>query len=1014
MFRPTGHSFIWQAYGALEPFAALFILAIETYHMGGDEIMKAPRCLEGHFMKPTRQIFMALAITTALVSAPQSFAKAAKPAPVADLVKAVDIPYESFKLDNGLTVVVHEDRKAPVVAVSVWYRVGSKHEPVGKTGFAHLFEHLMFQGSENAQTDFFEPLQQAGATDYNGTTNVDRTNYFQTVPTGALDFTLFLESDRMGHLLGAVTQEKLDNQRSVVQNEKRQGDNRPYGLLRYELFENLFPRGHPYRHSTIGSMDDLNSATMADVRGWFNDHYGPNNAVLVLAGDVDVTTAQQKVQKWFGDIKAGPAVKAPAKVVPTLPAPVNKIVTDMVPAETVFRAWPVAGMGDADATALSIGMQIFGGLASSRLSNDLVRRDPVAVETAAAYWQFEDAGIIFSQLVAKDGVDAAKLNERYDAVLAEYLANGPTQDELNRAVTSMAASGIMGLQQVGGFGGKATVLAEGQLYYGDAGQYKKEYAEMAALTPAAVKAALNKWLTRPAFTLTYKPGERTEGGENRGGAVIGAEASEKLGASMTYQPYTYISPEQAAVGAGASAANVSQGADRSKWPEVTDLQALQFPEIERGRLNNGVEVVFARRADLPVVYTRIVFDAGRAADPRSAIGTQSLMLHLMDEGTKKLPAIQFAEAQERLGATISGSASLDNTRFTLAAVKPNLAPSLDLLVDYIRHPAFDAGELERIRGNMLVGLRAELNNPNAAAARVLRPALYGAEHPYGGPPSGIGSEQSLRAISRDDVINFHSTWLRPDNARIFVAGDTSLAEVTRLLNASFGKWKAPRTPKPTKNFNVALPQQSGKILFVDRPNSPQSVILAGRPLDLVGKDKPEALDLADSVLGGHFLSRINMNLREDKGWSYGASSSFLMGKQQIGWVMSAGVQADKTGPAILEMQKELNGFLADAGTTPTELERTVTGSVRELPGQFEMTPAVLNAMENIYDYQLSDDYYEKLPQKYEAMTQVDLDQAARKYLKSDDLTFVVIGDAKTVKPQLEALDLPVETVSLSN
>ena len=254
----------------------------------------------------------ALALSTALVATPVlAQKKAAAPAPVTDLAKAVDIPYEAFTLDNGLRVIVHEDRKAPVVAVSVWYRVGSKHEPAGKTGFAHLFEHLMFNGSENAPGDFFEPLQQVGATDSNGTTNVDRTNYFETVPTGALDLALFLESDRMGHLLGAVTQEKLDNQRGVVQNEKRQGDNNPFGLLRYEIFENLFPKGHPYHHSTIGSMADLNSASLDDVKSWFHDNYGPNNAVLVLAGDIDVATARTMVGKWFGDIPRGPAVKMP-------------------------------------------------------------------------------------------------------------------------------------------------------------------------------------------------------------------------------------------------------------------------------------------------------------------------------------------------------------------------------------------------------------------------------------------------------------------------------------------------------------------------------------------------------------------------------------------------------------------------------------------------------------------------------------------------------------------------------
>ncbi len=445
---------------------------------------------------------LALAVTTSLVAAGPALAKAktAAPAPIADLVKAVDIPYEAFTLDNGLRVIVHEDRKAPVVAVSVWYRVGSKHEPKGKTGFAHLFEHLMFNGSENSPGDFFEPLQQVGATDSNGTTNVDRTNYFETVPTGALDRALFLESDRMGHLLGAVTQEKLDNQRGVVQNEKRQGDNNPYGLLRYEIFENLFPTGHPYHHSTIGSMGDLNSASLADVKKWFSDNYGPNNAVLVLAGDVDVATAKAKVQQWFGDIPRGPAITAPKTSVPTLPAPLAKQVKDLVPTTRLYRMWAIPGLNDKDAVPLQMAMAVLGGLSSSRLDNALVRKDPVAVSVAAFAQSFEDAGILLIQADVKDGVDPALVGKRLDEEIAAFVASGPTADELQRSAASYLAGAISGLESVGGFGGKAVALAEGALYSNDPGYYKVELDRMAKATPEQVKAVAQKWLSRPAFS----------------------------------------------------------------------------------------------------------------------------------------------------------------------------------------------------------------------------------------------------------------------------------------------------------------------------------------------------------------------------------------------------------------------------------------------------------------------------------------------------------------------------------
>jgi predicted Zn-dependent peptidase len=952
---------------------------------------------------------VALALSTSLVAAGPALAKskkAADPAPIADLVKAVDIPYQAFTLDNGLRVIVHEDRKAPVIAVSVWYRVGSKHEPKGKTGFAHLFEHLMFNGSENSPGDFFEPLQQVGATDENGTTNVDRTNYFETVPTGALDMALFLESDRMGHLLGAVTQEKLDNQRGVVQNEKRQGDNNPYGLLRYEIFENLFPTGHPYHHSTIGSMGDLNSASLDDVKKWFTDNYGPNNAVLVLAGDIDVATAKTKVQTWFGDIPKGPVVEAPATSVPTLPAPLAKEVKDLIPTTRIYRMWAIPGLNDKDAIPLQMAMSVLGGLSSSRLDNALVRKDPVAVSVSAFAQPFEDAGILLVQADVKPGIDPAHVAKRLDEEVAGFLASGPTADELQRAAASYLGGAISGLESVGGFGGKAVALAEGALYSNDPGYYKVELERMAKATPEEVKAVANKWLSRPAFSLTYTPGERTEGGENRGGAVTAG----KVDAAVAPDRYW----NEALGDVGPDTGFGTAFADRSKLPSVADLKALEFPAIERAKLKNGIEVVFAKRSTVPTVNVAVSFDAGYAADPHNALGTQSLMLSLMDEGTTSLDSIAFAEAKERLGAQIDGSANADETVFELFALKPNLAPSLTLLADYIRNPAFDAKELDRVRVQQLNRLKAELNNPNAIASRVMMPALYGAQHPYGIPPSGLGDAKAVTAATRDQLAGFHSTWIRPDTARIFVVGDTTLKEVTKQLDAAFGNWKAPATAKPVKHFEVAIPTPQPRILLFDRPKSPQSVILAGKVLDAKGTDSLEVLRSANDIFGGNFLSRFNMNLRETKGWSYGVRSRISGDKDRIAWIASAPVQADRTGDSIKEFQSDLKAFLGDKGVTAEELQRTVNGSVRELPGSFETSGDVLGGLRAIVKYGRADDYYEKLPATYEAMTTAEVDAAARKALSTDGLVYVVVGDAATVKPQLDGLGLPVETVTLDN
>lgn len=958
---------------------------------------------------------LALALSTSLVAAGPALAqsRASAPAPVADLVKAVDIPYEAFTLDNGLRVIVHEDRKAPVVAVSVWYRVGSKHEPVGKTGFAHLFEHLMFNGSENAPGDFFEPLQQVGATDFNGTTSVDRTNYFETVPTGALDLALFLESDRMGHLLGAVTQETLDNQRGVVQNEKRQGDNNPYGLLRYEIFENLFPKGHPYRHSTIGSMADLNSASLDDVKQWFTDNYGPNNAVLVLAGDIDVPTAKAKVEHWFGDIARGPEVKMPATSVPTLPAPLAKEVKDLIPTTRIYRMWTMPGLNDAEVVPLQMAMSVLGGLSSSRLDNALVRKDAVAVSVSAGAQAFEDAGFVIVQADVKPGVDPAHVAKRLDEEIAAFLASGPTADELQRAAASYLAGTIAGLESVGGFGGKAVALAEGALYSNDPGYYKVELDRMAKATPEQAKAAAQKWLSRPVFSLTYTPGERTEGGENRGGAFTADKVMAAKAATLV-EPDRYWNPDLGDVGPDTGLGFATSVADRSQFPAVTDLKALEFPDIERTKLKNGIEVVFARRAAVPTVNVAVSFDAGYAADPRDALGTQSLMLSLMNEGTTRLDSTAFAEAKERLGAQISGSANADETVFSLFALKPNLTASLGLLADYIRNPAFDAKELERVRAQQLNRLKAELNNPSAIAARVLTPVLYGTDHPYGIPPSGLGTEAAVKAATREQLGGFHATWIRPDTARVFVVGDTTLAEVKKQLDATLGNWKAPKTAKPVKHFEIAIPKPQPRILLVDRPKSPQSVIVAGKILGAKGGDDLEVLRSANDIFGGNFLSRFNMNLRETKGWSYGVRTRVSADKDRVSWVAVAPVQADRTGDSVKELQSDLRNFLGDQRVTAEELQRTVNGSVRELPGSFETSGDVLGGLRSIVKFGRPDNYYEMLPATYEAMTTAEVDAAARKALSVDDLVYVIVGDAAVVKPQLDGLGLPVETVTPAN
>ena len=903
-----------------------------------------------------------------------------KPVPAATLVRQVDIPYQQFTLPNGLRVIVHTDRKAPIVAVSVWYDVGAKHEPKGSTGFAHLFEHLMFNGSENAPDDFFEPLKQVGATDFNGTTNTDRTNYFETVPTAALDRALFLESDRMGYLLGALTQAKLDEQRGVVQNEKRQGDNQPYGLVRYKVTEGLFPPDHPYGHDTIGSMADLDAASLDTVKNWFRDNYGPNNAVLVLAGDVDVATAKRLVTKYFGAIPRGrKSVLGPVPV-PTLAAPKVETIKDRVAATLLLRAWAIPGNADPDSAALDVAASVLGGLASSRLDTALVKGDKSVVSVSASAGGGAQVGGFRIQAVVRPGVDPAQVNARIDAILADFLKNGPTADEVNRVVTTRAAGTIEGLESVGGFGGKAVALAQGALFYDDPGFYKKRLALLAAQTPATVRAAADKWLTRPAYALSVVRGERDKYDEAR----VPAKADVKPAPTTAFK------------------------GTRGPLPPVGTLTGLTFPAVQRTTLRNGIELVYAQRTAVPVTQVALSFDAGVAADVAGKLGTQAVTLAMMDEGTATLNSTQLAEARERLGADIGTGASPDRTTLSLDVPSANLRPALDLFADVARTPAFDEKELARVKNQQLASIMQELTNPQGLVGRVVPKLIYGPASPYAKAQGG-GDPRAVAALTRADLVAFQQAWLRPDKAKFFVVSDRPLAEVKAALDAKFGDWTPTGAPG-VKDFAASLAPSAPKIVLVDRPDSPQSVIVGAFPTNLKGTQDLAPIQTANDALGGSFLSRVNMDLREKKGWSYGVSGRFQTAAEAAPYLLSAPVQADKTGPSLAAARDDVASFLGKEPMTQTEFTRAINGAVNALPGTYETSDAVLAAMQGNDLYKRPDDYQASLAARYRGYTLPQLNTAIQGALDPSKTIWVVVGDAKVVRPQLEGLGLPIEVV----
>jgi len=907
-----------------------------------------------------------------------------QPATVAQLMEDVQLGYQTFTLDNGLTVIVHEDRKAPIVAVASWFNVGSKDEPTGRTGFAHLFEHIMlFNGTEHIP-NLIEPLRNVGATNWNGTTWFDRTNYFETVPTQALDLALYIESERMGYLLGALTQGPLDAQRGIVQNEKRQGDNQPYGLSEYAQLEALFPEDHPYRHSTIGAMADLDQASLEDVRQWFRDNYGPNNAVLVLSGDIDVAQARPLVERYFGTIPRGAQNVPAAADVPTLPAPINEVMHDRVSNTRIERSWVVPGQGHADEVDLAIAGQVLGGLASSRLDRILVRDEQSAIAVTAGLQPFQRLSFFSVTVDVKPGVDADMVTRRLDEIMAELIANGPTEDEIQRVATTQIAQSTFAIEQVGGFTGATWQLGDGFIMTGDPAYFRNNLLEYGTATPASVREAMQRWLTRPAHTLRTEPGER--------------EPYEESVA--TRRPPADNSPPTAR--------------PRDPMPAVGEIADLDFPAVERATLSNGIEVVYANRRAIPATLVAIDFDAGVAADPQGAFGTQRLMLALLNTGANGRDAMEIAEQQERLGATIATAGTIDRSSATLTALSANLPLSLDLFADVVMRPDFEEGEVARLRNQQIAAVAAELTQPNGLAQRALPPLIYGANHPYGRAASGLGTAESVGAIDRNALVAFHQTWIRPETARIFVVSDRPLSEVRSLLDARFGSWQGAATPAGRKDFSAPIPVPRSRIVVVDRPQSPQSVIYAGNVLPTSGTDDTLVLAAANEVLGNGFLSRLNTEIRERRGWSYGLGGNAQLREYRMPYIINAPVQSDRTGDSIRVLREMINDFRGSAGVTPAEHERTVNGNIRQLPGAFETAGAVLNALRQNDLYNRPDDYWERVASRYRAMTAAQMDQAGRAVIDPSQFVWVVVGDASVVRPQLQGLGLDIEVVQSSN
>ncbi len=869
----------------------------------------------------------------------------------------IKIPYQKFVLTNGLTLLVHEDRKTPIVAVNVWYHVGSKNEKPGRTGFAHLFEHLMFNGSENFNQDYFQAMERIGATDLNGTTYFDRTNYFQNAPTPALDQLLFLESDRMGHLLGVVDQARLDEQRGVVMNEKRQGENQPYALAEDLILKGVFPPGHPYSWSAIGSEADLKAAQLPDVKEWFKRYYGAANAVIAIAGDVDAATAKEKVEKYFGWIPPGPPVTRMQAWVPQRTNPIREVAVDRVPQARLYKVWAVPGYGTRDGEMLDLAAAILAGGKTSRLYRRLVYQDQIATIVTAENERLEIAGMFSITATVKPGGSVAAVEKAVDEELARFLKDGPTAAELARAKTQGMAAFLRGVERIGGFGGKSDVLATCEVYTGNAGCYEDSIRWTNEATADEVKTEANSFLGKGAYILEIQP-------------------------TPTFKEY-------------------SKDVDRKELPKPGPTPALRMPALQRATLSNGLKLILAERHETPVVNFNLQLDAGYAADQGGLAGASGVAMRMLLEGTKRRSSLQISDESANLGANLSAGSNLDMSSVSLSALKMNVDPSLDLFADVVLNPVFPEADFKRVQAQQIAAIQREKVQPVALAQRVLPGLLYGKGHAYGNPLTGSGTEESVKQMTRASLEKFHATWVKPNNATLLVVGDATMAEIQPKLEKLFAGWKSGVVPK--KNLATVAPLDKTTIYLIDKPGAVQSMILAGHLAPPRANPNEAAIDVMNTILGGAFTSRLNMNLREDKHWAYGAQTMVLGARGQRTFMAYAPVQSDKTKESLQEIDKELRAIIKDRPVTDEEVTKSKLNLTLSLAGERETKAAVLGDIAEINRYGLAEDYFTTYAQRVNALERKDISAAAEIVLRPTRMVYVVVGDRAQVEKGLKEL-----------
>ena len=897
--------------------------------------------------------------------------------------KLPTIPFEKYKLKNGLEVILSEDHTLPLVSVNIWYHVGPANEKAGRTGFAHLFEHMMFEGSQHVGAKgHFSYLEGAGATDINGTTNFDRTNYYETVPSNQLELALWLESDRMGYLLGTLDIEKLANQRDVVRNERRQSlENAPYGLAEETLVHISLPKTHPYYASVIGSHADVEAAKLEDVREFFQQYYTPNNATMAIVGDFDKSRIKALIEKYFGTIPAGPAVPKIDVTTPAITSERRATVTDQVELPRVYMGWitpPVFAAGDAECDFYS---KILGGGKSSRLYKSLVYEKQIAQDVSTSIEETK-LGSLFELIVtAKPGVKPEDLEKAIDEVIGKLAADGPTEAEVERARNITETALVRGLQRTNGVANRLNYYNQ---FLGTPDYFAKDIARFDAVKPADVRRVAQTVFKKDARAVVY--------------AVPGKKVIDDVPKTSEEE-----NKKQAAE-AGASKPTMADESWRAKAPQPGPAPKFTLPVPEQAKLANGLTILLVERHNLPLVSATLYTTSGSELNPLDKPGLSSFVADMLTEGTKNRSALKFAEDIDQIGASLQAGAGYSSGTISLSALSWNSGAALDLAADATLHPAFAEKEVERVRSQRVTAVLQENDEPFALAQRTASHFLF-SNSPYGF--SVIGTEASNKAITRGDLTGFWQKAYVPANAALAISGDITMAQAKELANKYFGTWSGAASA-PISLPVPAVPARS--IAIVDKPGAPQTFLLAASLGARRSTPDYVPLEVMNTALGGLFSSRINMNLREEHGYTYGAQSFFNY-RRFVGPFLAGGaIRTDVTAPAVSELLKELTR-IREAELTPDELQKAKDSFSKSLVGLFETTGETASTIGGEFVFGLPLDYYSTLPAQIDKVTAADALRVAKQYINPNATVIVAVGDRAKIEPELKKLDVgPVRVV----